>query len=86
MEVYLSRSAKYGLPFWNNTGGTVTNVALFPPLLFCKILAIKHGSRLIVNTLHIAEVSTGQGDKKIVFINRSKLMNIIVSHSVNSEF
>jgi hypothetical protein len=52
-----------------NIGGIVTIMALFPPLLFCKILAIKHESRLIINTLHTAEVTTGLGDKKIVFIN-----------------
>jgi len=50
MEVYLSRPDKYGLPLGQNICGTVTIVALFPLLLFCRILAIKHGGRLIMNT------------------------------------
>jgi hypothetical protein len=50
MEIYLSKSVKYGLPLGQNIGGTVTIVALFPLLLFFRILAIKHGSRLIINT------------------------------------
>jgi hypothetical protein len=44
MEVYLSRLAKYGLPLGQNIGGSVSIMALFPLLLFCRILAIKHGS------------------------------------------
>jgi hypothetical protein len=50
MEVYLSRSAKYGLPLGQNIDGIVTIMALFTLLLFCRILSIKNGSRLIMNT------------------------------------